>query len=238
MNGLTASLDEVATLIRTFPDSSSDIVLCPPATLVGAMSQSCAGTSISVGGQNCHDAAKGAHTGEISAEMLYDTGARYVILGHSERRADQGETNALVRKKTEAAWQNGLTAIVCVGESENQRQDGNALDVIAAQLAASLPDGATGQNLVIAYEPIWAIGTGRIPTLVEIGEMHDFIRSALTARFGPNIADTVRLLYGGSMNPGNVADIISVENVDGGLVGGASLKTADFAKIIQALNAD
>ncbi len=237
MNGLFAALSEAETLSNAFPDPGCDIVLCPPATLLSAMSTKCKGGGIAVGGQDCHRQEKGAHTGEISAEMLYDAGARYVILGHSERRAEQAETDAQVRQKAKLAWNNNLISIICVGESEKQRLGGGALDVIASQLAGSVPDGATGENLVVAYEPIWAIGTGRIPTLGEIGEMHDFMRQNLGARFGSRIAGSVRLLYGGSMNPGNVADIIKVANVDGGLVGGASLKADDFSKIVRALSA-
>ncbi len=237
MNGTRASLDELRTLAREYPAPGCDVVICPPATLLERASRLCEGSAITCGGQDCHAAPKGAHTGDISAEMLADAGAEYVILGHSERRADHRETDDMVAAKTQAAWRAGLTAILCVGESEAQRDSGATLDVIAGQLDASVPEGADGDNLVIAYEPIWAIGTGRVPQLSEIGEVHDFMRARLAARFGPDSADDIRLLYGGSMNPANAADIISVRNVDGGLVGGASLKADDFGRIIAALGA-
>ena len=235
MNGTRASLDELRTLAQQHPSPGCDILICPPATLLDPMSRLCRATSIACGGQDCHAEPKGAHTGDISAEMLADAGAEYVILGHSERRADHGETDETVAAKALAAWRAGLTAIICVGESEAQRDNGATLEVIGAQMEGSIPDGADGDNLVVAYEPIWAIGTGRVPMLPEIGEVHDFMRARLAARFGPGVADQVRLLYGGSMNPANVADIISVRNVDGGLVGGASLKARDFGRIIAAL---
>ncbi len=237
MNGTRANLDELRALVQAHPSPGCDVLICPPATLLERAARLCEGTAISCGGQDCHTEPKGAHTGDISAEMLVDAGAEYVILGHSERRADHGETDDMVDAKVQAAWRAGLVAIVCVGESEAQRDAGDTLKVVGAQLAGSLPEGADGDNVVVAYEPIWAIGTGRVPTLGEISEVHDFIRAELTDRFGPETADSIRLLYGGSMNPGNAAEIISVANVDGGLVGGASLKAADFGAIIDALSA-
>ncbi len=237
MNGTRANLDELRALAQAHPSPGCDVLICPPATLLERAARLCEGSAISCGGQDCHTDPKGAHTGDISAEMLVDAGAEYVILGHSERRADHGETDDLVAVKAQAAWRAGLVAIVCLGESEAQRDAGETLRVIGTQLAGSIPEGADGDNLVVAYEPIWAIGTGRVPTLGEISEVHDFIRAELADRFGPETADGIRLLYGGSMNPGNAAEIISVANVDGGLVGGASLKAADFGAIIDALSA-
>ena len=236
MNGLRAALAEVELLAADHPDPECEVVLCPPATLVRSMAKVCRDNCVTIGAQDCHENTAGAHTGDISAEMLADAGAEYVILGHSERREAYGETDEQVRRKTVTAWGAGLRAIVCIGESEEERLAANTLDIIGGQLAGSIPDAATGENLVVAYEPIWAIGTGRVPTLSEIGEVHDFIRMRLERRFGNGVGRSVRILYGGSMNPGNAAEIISVPNVDGGLVGGASLKAADFTRIIAALN--
>jgi triosephosphate isomerase len=191
---------------------------------------------VAIGGQDCHAKTSGAHTGDISAEMLKDAGATYVITGHSERREDHGESDADVNAKTQAGWAAGLSAILCIGESLEERESGATLDRMAAQLAASVPDGATGANLVIAYEPIWAIGTGKVPSLDEIAEVHAFIRKTLTDRFGDEGAK-MRVLYGGSVKPSNAAEIFAVADVDGALVGGASLKAADFSGIIEALNA-
>ncbi len=235
MNGLEKALDEVKALSKAHSDPACEVVLCPPATLVRSMAWVCRENFVTIGGQDCHEAASGAHTGDISAEMLADAGADYVILGHSERRDTYGETDDLVRRKSVAAWQAGLHTIICCGESEAQRDAANTLDIIGGQLAGSIPDLATGENLVVAYEPIWAIGTGRVPTLNEIDEVHGFIRARLERRFGEGVGRSVRILYGGSMNPGNVADIMGVPNVDGGLVGGASLRAADFAQIIAAM---
>jgi triosephosphate isomerase len=186
------------------------------------------------GGQDCHAEPGGAHTGDIAAAMLADVGARYVILGHSERRADHGESDATVAAKVKAAWGAGLTAIVCVGETLAQRDAGETLAVIAAQIDGSLPDGATAQNTVIAYEPVWAIGTGRTPTDAQIAELHDALREQIAQRF-PDEAHGIRLLYGGSVKPSNAAQIFAIGNVDGALVGGASLKAEDFSDIVAAL---
>jgi triosephosphate isomerase len=235
MNGLSAQLAEVAALIAAHPQHRSEVLLCPPATLLAPMAQAAAGR-IALGGQDCHPKSSGAHTGDVSAAMLADAGAAYVILGHSERRADHGETDALVHAKAEAAVAAGLIAIICVGETEAQRDAGETLAVIAGQLAGSVPTASTPQTTVIAYEPVWAIGTGRTPTLPEIAEVHADIRSRLTARFGA-AASGVRLLYGGSVKPSNAAEIFALPNVDGALVGGASLKAADFGGIIAALDA-
>ncbi len=232
MNGVKASLGEVEAL-KPVVTGGCDVILCPPATLVAAMVQAAEGSGIMVGGQDCHWNESGAHTGDIAAEMLADAGAGAVILGHSERRADHGETDDMVNRKTEAAWRAGLTAIVCVGETEAERDAGTTLDVIGGQLDGSTPDGATGENTIIAYEPVWAIGTGRTPTLEEIAEVHDFLRGKLVARFG-SAGEAFRILYGGSVKPTNAAEIFAVSNVDGGLVGGASLKASDFSGIVTA----
>jgi triosephosphate isomerase len=234
MNGLAADLAELKALAEV--PASCEVLICPPTTLIAQANWQMQGKGVMIGGQDCHANAKGAHTGDVSAAMLKDAGAGHVILGHSERRADHGETDALVAAKTQAAWTTGLVAIVCVGETEAQRDAGQTLDVVATQLAGSVPDGATAANLVIAYEPVWAIGTGRTPTLAEITEVHAFMRARLTERLGAEAAG-VRLLYGGSVKPSNAVEIFALANVDGALVGGASLKAADFGAIVTALSA-
>ncbi|MCB1391022.1 MAG: triose-phosphate isomerase [Rhodobacteraceae bacterium] len=230
MNGRTAQLTEAIALAAAHPAPSVEVLLCPPATLLGAMASALTGTSVAVGGQDCHAREKGAHTGDIAAAMLADAGATHVIVGHSERRADHGESSADVAAKARAAWDAGLVAIVCVGETEAQRDAGQTLAVIGEQLAGSLPGGATAANTVVAYEPVWAIGTGRTPTPDQIAEVHAFLRARAP---DPGI----RLLYGGSVNPGNAQTIFALPNVDGALVGGASLKAADFGQIVAALEA-
>ncbi|NDV97907.1 triose-phosphate isomerase [Salipiger sp. PrR002] len=234
MNGLAAALEQIVAMA---PAASGDteVLICPPATLL-AQAAALKG-DIAIGGQDCHASESGAHTGDISAPMLKDAGASYVILGHSERRTDHDERDDEIRAKTRAAWDAGLTAVVCVGESLAEREAANTLDIIGGQLAGSIPDGATGHNLVVAYEPIWAIGTGKVPTTDQIGEVHDFMRARLEKRFGEGVGRSVRLLYGGSVKPGNAAEIFAVSNVDGALVGGASLKADDFVPIIEALGA-
>ncbi len=234
MNGLSANLAEVAAMNDAAKESDCDVLLCVPATLISAIDD--AAPDVVTGAQDCHQNVSGAHTGEISAEMICDAGAEYVILGHSERRADNGETDKCVHEKTNAAWAAGLKAIVCVGETLDQRKSQNTLDIIGGQLATSIPDLATGENLVVAYEPVWAIGTGLTPTTDQIGEVHDFIRMRLERRFGEGVGRSVRILYGGSMNPKNVSEIAVVSNVDGGLVGGASLRATDFIPIIKTLS--
>ena len=236
MNGTTAALAEVKALLAAHPAPACEMLLCPPATLIAQMAAAARGSVLRVGGQDCHARAAGAHTGDISAPMLVDAGASHVILGHSERRADHFESDAMVRAKAEAALTAGLVAVICVGESEAQHDDGQTLAVIGAQLAGSVPDGASAANLVIAYEPIWAIGSGRTPTLAEIEQVHGAIRARLTARFG-TAATGIRLLYGGSVKPSNAAEIFAVPEVNGALVGGASLKAADFGAIVAALAA-
>jgi triosephosphate isomerase (TIM) len=234
MNGLRASLDQVTALIAAQPAPGCDMLLCPPATLLAAMAGVARGSALQVGGQDCHTGTTGAHTGDIAATMLADAGATHVILGHSERRADHGETDALVAAKATAAQAAGLVPIVCVGETEAERDGGRTLDVIAGQLA-SVPAGSSAATLVIAYEPVWAIGTGRTPTLPQIAEVHAFLRD----RLADTVADAgaVRILYGGSVKPSNAAEIFALPHVDGALVGGASLKAADFAAIVAALSA-
>ena len=237
MNGTRAALSELQAIAEAHPDPGVDILLCPPATLLITAATLTGPTSLQIGAQDCHAASSGAHTGDISADMIADTGATAVILGHSERREDHGESSDLTRAKARAAHAAGLTALICLGESLAQREAANTLDIIAGQLSASVPDAATGANTVIAYEPIWAIGTGKVPSTDQIAEVHDFIRDHLTARFGDGIGQAVRILYGGSVKPSNAADIFAVPDVDGALVGGASLKAQDFSPIITALAA-
>ncbi|QLC24351.1 triose-phosphate isomerase [Parasphingopyxis algicola] len=208
-----------------------DVAICPPATLIAPAVARVPG--LAIGAQDCHGADKGAHTGCLSAAMLKEAGAHHVIVGHSERRADQGETDADVRGKAEAAHRHGLTAIVCVGETEVERDAGDAEVVVTSQVAGSVPSGATADWLVIAYEPVWAIGTGRVPTLEDVAAMHAAIRAKLTEMIGDE-AENVRILYGGSMNGDNAADLLAVDNVDGGLVGGASLSADKFIPIVEA----
>ena len=235
MNGLTAALAEVEALIAAHPDPICEMLLCPPATLVARMAQLAQG-SLAVGGQDCHPDAAGAHTGDISAAMLADAGASYVILGHSERRADHAEADALVKAKAMAALACRLVPVICIGETERQRDAGTTLAVIGAQLDGSVPDGATAATLVVAYEPVWAIGTGRTPTIPQIAEVHAFLRARLETLIGAE-ASGVRILYGGSVKPSNAAEIFAVPHVDGALVGGASLKAADFGAVVAALSA-
>jgi len=235
MNGLAASLDELKALKDGLGAPACDVLICPPATLIAQAAWHVKG-AFALGGQDCHAEAKGAFTGDLSAEMLKDAGASFVILGHSERRQYHGETSAAVAAKTRAAWRAGLTAIVCIGESEAQRNAGDAPHICRGQLEESLPPEATSANTVIAYEPVWAIGTGRTPTSADITAMHAHLRACLTAKLGP-AGQEMLILYGGSVNPGNAAEILGLPQVGGALVGGASLKAADFLKIIAAVKA-
>ncbi|WP_270728590.1 triose-phosphate isomerase [Shimia sp. Alg240-R146] len=237
MNGTSAALAELEALNAAPADANTDILICPPATLITRAAQVASDTSVYIGGQDCHTATSGAHTGDIAADMLIDAGASHVILGHSERRENHGESNEDVRTKAQTAWDAGLGTVICVGETLSEREADNTLDIIGGQLAGSIPDAATGENLVVAYEPVWAIGTGKVPTLAQIGDVHDFIRMRLERRFGEGVGRTVPVLYGGSVKPTNATEIFSVSNVDGALVGGASLKAADFQPIIDALAA-
>jgi triosephosphate isomerase len=235
MNGLTASLleaEKLAAGVASGQTGGCEVMLCPPATLLAPMHAKLGSGPVLLGGQDCHAAASGAHTGDISAEMIKDAGGVAVIVGHSERRADHGEDNAVVQAKALAAHRAGLIAIVCVGETEAERNAGKALEVVGRQLAGSLPEGATAANLVVAYEPVWAIGTGRTPTAADVAEVHAFIRAQLLARFPDGAA--FRILYGGSVKPSNAAELMGVANVNGALVGGASLKAEDFLGIIAA----
>jgi triosephosphate isomerase (TIM) len=235
MNGLKASSAELGRMIQGAAGiaSKTDLMICPPATLVMAFAAQAQGSPIQIGGQDCRAEAFGAFTGDISAEMLADAGATAVIVGHSERRTYHHETDAEVRAKAQAAWRAGLTAIVCVGETKEERTSGRALDVVGRQLEGSLPDGATAKTLVVAYEPVWAIGTGLTPTTADVAEVHAFIRKRLTARFGAD-GEGVRVLYGGSVKPSNARELLGVPDVDGALVGGASLKAEDFLGIAAA----
>ncbi len=235
MNGLTPSLMELGVMIAGAGIASADLLVCPPATLIAAASAAAraSGTRVAIGGQDCHASPSGAHTGDVSAEMLKDAGASAVIVGHSERRADHGETDAVVQAKAQAVWRAGLIAIVCVGETQAERDGGKARDVVGRQLAGSLPSGASAANLVVAYEPVWAIGTGRTPTNPEIEEIHGFIRAQLVKTLKDQGA-RVRILYGGSVKPSNAAEILKLPDVNGALVGGASLKASDFLAIAAA----
>ena len=238
MNGQSQSLDELtelAQLLTTGEAPRAVVVVCPPATLLPAVAAQGASSGILAGGQDCHTEASGPYTGDISAYMLADAGAQFVIVGHSERRAGHGETNELVRAKAEAALGAGLKPIICVGETEAERDSGNAEAVVNEQLANSIPDAAQHHELIVAYEPVWAIGTGRTPTLEEIAQMHGNIRARLVERFGPERGGAIRILYGGSVKPHNAREILSVENVNGSLVGGASLLAKDFYTIISAV---
>ncbi len=232
MNGLAASEGELAKIIHSAGTlaGKAELMVCPPATLIANFAAAARGSTVSIGAQDCHAEASGAHTGDIAAEMLKDAGAVAVIVGHSERRADHHETDAQVRLKATAARRAGLTAIVCVGELKAERASGKTLHVIERQLDSSLPDGATGADLVIAYEPVWAIGTGLTPTPDDVAEAHAFIRIRLTVRFGAQ-GGRIRILYGGSVKPANARELLTIPNVNGALVGGASLKAADFLGI-------
>ncbi len=209
-----------------------DMLVCPPAVLIETVGAVVSDTAVALGAQDCHPAESGAHTGDISAAMLVDAGCSSVILGHSERRADHGEDDALVRGKASAALGAGLVAIICVGETAEQRDAGRAVEIVCGQLDGSLPDGANASNVVIAYEPVWAIGTGRTPTVADIAEVHDSLRARLAGHLGDG--EKVRILYGGSVKPGNAGEILAVANVNGALVGGASLDADDFLGICRA----
>src|ERR1700742_4798461 len=235
MNGLKAAISELDAMLAGASGVAAkcDLLVCPPATLVAAFAEKARGSkTLTVGAQDCHPKASGAHTGDLAAEMLADAGACAVIVGHSERRADHGESDALVRQKAEAAWRAGLVAIVCIGETQHQRDGGKTLDICSTQLRESLPDGAPAANLVLAYEPVWAIGTGLTPTAKDVEQVHRFIRDSLESRFKGE-GSGMRILYGGSVKPSNAGKLMSVPNVSGGLSGGASLKAQDFLAIAQ-----
>jgi triosephosphate isomerase len=233
MNGRKADATALAAAIAALPTMlHAEILVCPPFVHLAAAAAALAGTTVQLGAQDCHAAAAGAHTGDIAAEMLADIGCRYAIVGHSERRANHRESDADVNAKTAAAWRAGLCAIACAGETLAERDAGATLEIVARQLAGSLPDQATAANLVVAYEPVWAIGTGRTPTTAQVAEVHAAIRAALVSRFTDGAE--MRILYGGSVNDKNAAELMAVANVDGALVGGASLKPDAFAAIVAA----
>ena len=235
MNGLKLSAAELGRIMQGGGEllKSVDLMICPPATLLVTFAAAALGSKLQIGAQDCHEKPSGAFTGDISAEMIADAGASAVIVGHSERRTLHGETDTQVRAKTEAAWRAGLTAIVCIGETKAEREAGKTLDVLGKQLDGSLPDGATGANLVIAYEPVWAIGTGLTPSPGDVRDAHAFIRSRLEKRYEREGA-AVRILYGGSVKPSNAQELLLMPNVNGALVGGASLKAEDFLGIASA----
>ena len=237
MNGLRGALAEakaVADALAAQPmPLAANVLICPPATLIMVMAEILRGSPVMFGAQDCHRAASGAHTGDISAEILADAGASAIVVGHSERRADHGETDAVVRAKQAAVHRAGLTAIVCIGETAGQRLAGQTLDVVVRQLDRSVADGSTAANTVVAYEPVWAIGTGLTPTVGDVALVHGAIRDRLVERFGDD-GHLMRILYGGSVKPQNARELMHVANVDGALVGGASLKAADFLGILAA----
>jgi triosephosphate isomerase len=235
MNGSKAQLAEAAQVRDAISAAATrpaaDVMICPPATLVLAMAEAARGSALLVGAQDCHAAPSGAHTGDLSAEMLADAGAAAVIVGHSERRADHGEQDRTVRAKAQAAHRAGLTAIVCIGETAGERAAGLTLEVVRRQLQGSLPDAARAENTVVAYEPVWAIGTGLTPQPRDVADVHAAIRAALKARFGEE-GGGMRILYGGSVKPANARDLMRIADVDGALVGGASLKAEEFLAIV------
>ncbi|MET0629896.1 MAG: triose-phosphate isomerase [Xanthobacteraceae bacterium] len=232
MNGLAASATEFGKIVAGAAGlaGQADVMICPPATLLSTLAAAAKGSPVAIGGQDCHAEPTGAFTGDIAAEMLADAGATAVIVGHSERRTIHKETDAHVRAKALAAWRAGLTAIVCIGETKAEREAGQTLDVLGRQLDGSLPDGATGVNLVVAYEPVWAIGSGLTPTLADVAQSHGFTRRRLAERYGA-AAQAIRILYGGSVKASNARELMAAGDVDGALVGGASLKADEFLAI-------
>lgn len=236
MNNLTADTVSLCQAIGDGlgGDTTAEVLVCPTFTALAPARDAIADGAIVLGAQDCHANEKGAHTGDISAAMLKDAGCTYVILGHSERRTDHGESDADVAAKVAAAWDAGLRAIVCVGETETERNNGSTSDVVSRQIENSIPAGATAENLVVAYEPVWAIGTGRTPSVADASAVHSTIRENLRRRFGDAVADGTRVLYGGSMKPENAAEFLADSEIDGGLIGGASLKAPDFLAIISA----
>lgn len=237
MNGVRASLTELNEMAKGYTPAlraKVDMLIAPPATLLYVAAAGATGTGIAIGAQDCHAKAPGAHTGDLSASQLFDCGAKAVIVGHSERRADHGETDADVKAKAEATLAQGMVAIICVGETRAQREAGKALSVVAKQVKGSVPAGATADQIVVAYEPVWAIGTGLTPTLADIQEVHADIRKTLARLLGKETAAKTRILYGGSVKPNNAKEILGLADVDGALVGGASLKAVDFMAIVEA----
>ncbi|HEV2899029.1 MAG TPA: triose-phosphate isomerase [Pseudaminobacter sp.] len=237
MNGTSASLNELRAIGHGFLgglDSETEALVCVPATLLARAAEVLSTTPVRPGGQDCHAQPNGAHTGDISGEMLKDAGATHVIVGHSERRADHHEDDAAVHAKAEAAWRAGLVAVICIGETRDQRDDGETLSVLSRQIAGSIPTAATPANTIVAYEPVWAIGTGLTPTALDVAKAHAHIRAELAGKLEAESARKMRILYGGSVKPSNAVELLSVANVDGALVGGASLKAADFLGIAEA----
>lgn len=238
MNGLKTAKKELAALVKAVTGAKSkpgcDIMICPPATILSLCCDTVKGSGIKIGGQDCHVEASGAHTGDISAEMLKNAGARACIVGHSERRTDHGESSPEVKLKAKAAHRAGLMAIICLGETANERASGKTIKIIGQQLKASLPEGADHRNSVIAYEPVWAIGTGDTPTVADIARVHSYIRKRLMALLGDETGAKIKILYGGSVKPSNAKELMGINNVNGALVGGASLKAKDFLGIIAA----
>lgn len=232
MNGLPGSAAEIEALAKAHPDPGCDVIICPPFPLIPAFAA--LGAPFAIGAQDCHAAEKGAHTGDVSAQLIAAMGAKAVIVGHSERRTDHGETSDLVHDKAVAAQGAGLTAIVCVGETLAEREAGQTLDIVNDQLRGSVPAASTAENLVLAYEPVWAIGSGLVPTNDQIAEVHAALRAELAAHLDPARAEAIRILYGGSVKGSNAGEIFAIANVDGGLVGGASLTAEDFAPIVAA----
>lgn len=233
MNGTRASLDQIKAIAEGVQGPLSEKVeslICPPATLLYVATALCTDSPLQIGAQDCHQNASGAHTGDLAAEMIADCFGTHVIVGHSERRTDHAETDHLVRAKAEAAYAADLTAVICIGETADERKSGQTLDILKRQLAGSVPDGATAERTVIAYEPVWAIGTGLTPTVADVAEAHAFLRAELVKRFG-DAGKKMRILYGGSVKPSNARELMAVENVDGALIGGASLKAQDFLAI-------
>ena len=240
MNGLKLSVAILGDAMKGYDAAlraRADLLVCVPSTLLSTAAVVALGSRVMIGAQDCHAKASGAHTGDISAEMIADTGATHVIVGHSERRQDHGETDAMVQEKALAARRAGLVAIVCVGETRAEREAGKTLAVIRRQVRRSIPDGATSADLIVAYEPVWAIGTGLTPTTADVAEVHALIRAELARIVGKREAPSVRILYGGSVKPSNAKELLALDNVDGALVGGASLVAADFLAIAAALPA-
>ncbi|KQU69908.1 triosephosphate isomerase [Aminobacter sp. DSM 101952] len=236
MNGTSASLNELRSIAGGFMtglDAETEALLCVPATLLSRAAEILHRTPVKAGGQDCHAKETGAHTGDVSAEMLKDAGASHVIVGHSERRTDHGESDVVVHAKAEAAWRAGLVAVICIGETHAEREAGATLSVLSRQIDGSVPGTATPANAVIAYEPVWAIGTGLTPTVADVAEAHAHIRARLAEKLG-EAAGKMRILYGGSVKPSNAGELLAVANVDGALVGGASLKAVDFLGIAES----
>ncbi len=233
MNGTSAEIAEIEAIAAGAAATGPECLICPPATILAAARAAVGSKPLALGAQDCHTEAKGAHTGDLSVGMLTDAGAAYIIVGHSERRADHGDTDAIVKAKAEAVLNGGAMPIVCIGETLGQREANDTLSVIASQMAGSVPDANPAGSIVIAYEPVWAIGTGLTPTSEQIAEVHTAIRGHLRDRFGAG-ADDIRILYGGSLNPKNADEILAIADVDGGLIGGASLKADSFLSIVES----